>query len=50
VKRKLLYGILTEFVIMIKLITPIKNGLNETYNKVLIGKNLFKYLRTTITN
>jgi hypothetical protein len=34
------YSILTEFHVPMKLVRPIKMCLNETYNKVDIGKNL----------
>jgi hypothetical protein len=40
VRRDLLYNILTEFSIPLKLIMLIKICLNETYSKVHIGKHL----------
>jgi hypothetical protein len=38
VRREVLYNILIEFGIAMKLIRPIKMCLNETYGKVRIGK------------
>jgi hypothetical protein len=35
VRREILYNILTEFGILMKLVVPIKMCLNETYSKVL---------------
>jgi hypothetical protein len=40
VRRELLYNILTEFGIPMKLVRLIKMCLNETYSKVHIGKHL----------
>jgi hypothetical protein len=40
VRRELLYNILIEFGILMKLIRLIKMFLNETYSKVHIGKHL----------
>jgi hypothetical protein len=40
VRREILYNILAEFGIAIKLIRLIKMCLNETYSKVHIGKHL----------
>jgi hypothetical protein len=40
VRREILYNILIEFGVSMKLVTLIKMCLNETYNKVLIGKYL----------
>ena len=41
VRRKVLYNILSEFGILMKLVRLIKMCLTETYNRVGIGKNLF---------
>jgi hypothetical protein len=40
VRREVLYNILIEFGVPMKLVRMIKMCLNETYNKVRIGKNL----------
>jgi hypothetical protein len=40
VRREVLYNILIEFVVPMKLVRLIKMCLNETYSKVLIGKHL----------
>jgi hypothetical protein len=40
VKRKILYNILIEFGVPMKLVRLIKMCLNETYSKVRIGKRL----------
>jgi len=40
VRREVLYNILIEFGIPMKLVRRIKMSLNETYNTVRIGKNL----------
>jgi hypothetical protein len=40
VKREVLYNILIEFDVHMKLVRLIKMCLNETYNKVCIGKYL----------
>jgi hypothetical protein len=40
VRRAVLYNILIEFGITVKLLSVIKTPLNETCNKVHIGKNL----------
>jgi hypothetical protein len=40
VRREVLYNILMEFGILMKLVRPIKICLNETYSKVRIGKYL----------
>jgi hypothetical protein len=40
VRREVLYNILIEFGIPLKLVTLIKMCLNETYSKVRIGKHL----------
>jgi len=40
VRREVLYNILTEFGIPIKLVRLIKLCLNETYSRVQVGKNL----------
>jgi uncharacterized protein VirK/YbjX len=39
VKREVLYSILTEFGVSMKLVMLIKMCLNETYSKVHIGKH-----------
>jgi hypothetical protein len=41
VRREVLYSILIEFGVPMKLLRPIKMCLNEMYNKVRIGKHLF---------
>jgi hypothetical protein len=41
VKREMLYSILIEFGVPMKLVRLIKMCLNEVYNKVLIGRYLF---------
>ena len=41
VRRKLLYNILIEFGIPVKLVRLIKMCLNETYSTVQMGKHLF---------
>ena len=41
VRRKVLYNILIEFGIPMKLVRLIKMCLNETYSRVRVGKNLF---------
>jgi hypothetical protein len=38
--REVLYSILIKYGIPVKLVRVIKMYLNETYSKVLIGKNL----------
>jgi hypothetical protein len=40
VRRKVLYNILKEFGVLMKLLRLIKMCLNETYSKVRIGKHL----------
>jgi hypothetical protein len=40
VRREVLYNILIEFGIPMKLVQLIKMGLNETYSKAHIGKHL----------
>jgi hypothetical protein len=40
VRREVLYNILIEFGIPVKLVTLIKMRLNETYNTVRVGKHL----------
>jgi hypothetical protein len=40
VRREVLYSILIEFGVPMKLVRPIKMCLNETYSKVCIGKHL----------
>jgi hypothetical protein len=40
VRREVLYNILIEFGISMKLVKPIKMCLNETFNKVRVGKHL----------
>jgi hypothetical protein len=44
VRKEVLYSMLTEFGIHMKLIRLIKMCLNETCNKVCIGKNLMHFL------
>ena len=41
VRREVLYNILTEFGIPMKLLRLIKTCLTETYSRVRVGKNLF---------
>jgi hypothetical protein len=41
VRRAVLYSILIEFGIPMKLVRLIKKCLNETYSKVRIGKHIF---------
>jgi hypothetical protein len=41
VRREVLYNILTEFAVPMKLARLIKMCLNETYNKFHVGKYLF---------
>jgi hypothetical protein len=45
VRREVLYNILIEFGIPLKLVSLIKMCLNETYSKVRIGKHLSFYGR-----
>ena len=40
VRREVLYNILMEFDILMKLVSLINMCLNETYNRVWVGKNL----------
>jgi hypothetical protein len=40
VRRELLYNILVEFVISVKLVRLIKVCCNETFSRVLVGKHL----------
>ena len=40
-RREVLYNILTEFVIPMKLARPIKMCLNETGSRIRVGKHLF---------
>jgi len=40
VRGEILYNILTEFGIPMKLVKPIKMCLSETYGKVWVGKNV----------
>jgi hypothetical protein len=47
VKREVLYNILLEFGIPKKLVRLIKMCLNETYNKVHVGKPLIYFLFRT---
>jgi hypothetical protein len=42
VRKEVLYNILIEFGVPMKLVGLIKICLNETYNKVRIGKHLFE--------
>jgi hypothetical protein len=44
VRRELLYNILIEFGIRMKLVRLIKMCLNETYSKVGLGKHLIIFL------
>jgi hypothetical protein len=39
-RREMLYNILIEFQILLKLVRLIKMHINETYSKIHIGKNL----------
>jgi hypothetical protein len=41
IRREVLYSILIEFGVLLKLVMFIKMCLNETYSKVLIGKHLY---------
>jgi hypothetical protein len=41
VRREVLYNILIEFGAPVKLVRLIKMCLNETYNKICMGKHLF---------
>jgi hypothetical protein len=41
VKKEVLYNILIEFGVPMKLVSLIKTCLNKTYSKIRIGKNLF---------
>jgi hypothetical protein len=41
VRRKVLYSILLEFGVPMKLVRLIKMCLNETYSKIYVGKHLF---------
>jgi hypothetical protein len=40
VRREVLYNILIEFAVLMKLVRLIKINLNQTYSKVYIGKHL----------
>jgi len=40
VKREVLYNILIEFSVLLKLVRLIKMCLNETYSRVQVGKHL----------
>jgi hypothetical protein len=40
VRRELLYNMLIEFGILMKLVSPKKMCLNETYSRVWLGKHL----------
>jgi hypothetical protein len=40
IRKEVLYNILIEFGVPMKLVRPIKMYLNETYSKVCIGKHL----------
>jgi len=44
VRREVLYNILIQFGIPMKLVRPIKMCLHETYNRVRVGKCLFDML------
>jgi hypothetical protein len=41
VRREILYNILIEICVPLKLVRLVKISLNETYSKVCIGKNLY---------
>jgi hypothetical protein len=43
VRKEVLYNILIEFGVPVKLVRLIKMCLNEAYSKVRIGKHLFSY-------
>jgi uncharacterized protein VirK/YbjX len=43
VRRETLYNILMEFGVLMEVVRPIKMYLNETYNKVPIGKYVLKF-------
>jgi hypothetical protein len=43
VRREVLYSILIEFGVPMKLVRLIKMCLNETYSKVHIGKHLYSF-------
>jgi hypothetical protein len=45
VRKEVLYNILIEFGVPMKLVRLIKMFLNETYSKVRIGKHLFQSFR-----
>jgi sorting nexin-29 len=48
VRKEVLYNILTEFGIPLKLVRLLKMCLNETYSRVWVGKNLSDMF--TVTN